>query len=289
MDVDGHGFFAQLGRDRGRDAKSDALGAKRRSRARVVLLLAASFFFAARPARAAEEGPLGAVIAFAQAGGMALGALPLFFLREDDAPMGMSIALGAGLPEKSFVMAIDVEGDLGEDGQWSWVSRSRTEFWTLSDDEPLQGAMRWDVLGGALVAGDPSGPAALEVIAGTSVWISADDRDESGRAEPYAAWGPSLGLRFTSTTPLVRTRVEASYVPLLGETPTGHLHHLDLTTEIGFSPWMSRGIPVVFEATLKREIGLGGDGDLHQGTMITGGIEISFDRSLVDPALTTEE
>jgi hypothetical protein len=266
-------------------AKRGARPAKRRSRA----LVAAAFVFAllasARPAHAEDNGPLGAVIAFAVAGGMGIGSLPLWALRDDDAPIGLGVAFGSDLARGSFVMTEELSGDAGFDRPWSWSSRARAEFWSLEEDEPLEGAMRFDVLGGALLAGSVSGPAALEVIGGTTIWVSADDRDESGRAEPYGAFGPSVGLRFRSTTSVFRARVEASYVPLFGEAPTRHLHHFDLTTELGVAPGMPWGIPVVFEASLKRELGLGGDADTYEGTTITFGVELSFDRSLADPSV----
>lgn len=221
----------------------------------------------------ADDGPYGALLAFAVAGGTALGGLPLLLGREGRAPLFLDVDLGAGGELDSLAMGADLEGSFGRESPWGWASRAQCDF--LLDDATEASSLllmnlRFDLLGTFALVGRSAGPFAIEALAGATVWPSAADRDNDTETEPYMAFGPSFGLRTQARTSIFRGSVEAGYLPIAFEAPTRANTHIELASELGISVWKE----VAITGTLERLIGLGGD-ELYEGTEITLGL--SFD------------
>ncbi len=233
------------------------------------------------PAYAEDNGPYGALLVFAVAGGTALGGLPLLLGRSGTAPLFIDVDLGAGGRLDSFAIGADLEGTFGKDSPWGWAARAQADL--LVDDGTQESSLlvtnqRFDVLGTLVLLGRAMGPLSLEALAGVTVWPSFDDRDADAETEPYAALGPSTSLRAQANTSLFRGSVEAGYLPLFFEAPTRLHHHLELTSEIGISPWDSMAITAGF----KRLIGFGGE-ELYKGTEITLGLRMNVNELQQQP------
>ncbi len=238
--------------------------------------LAAVTISSPAPARAEDNGPYGALLVFAVAGGTALGGLPLALGRDARAPLFLDVDLGAGGRLDSFAIGADLEGQFSKEGPWGWASRAQCDI--LVDDGTQASSLlvtnlRFDLLGSLVVAGRPLGPLSLDVLAGGTIWPSFEDRDGDAETEPYAAFGPSVGLRSQARTAIFRGSVEGAYVPLLFEAPSQRNHHVELASEVGISPWESMAVTAAF----KRLIAIGGD-ELYKGTEITLGLSMDLNK-----------
>lgn len=263
------GFAARSGERIGRRARATVL---------FVAVFAAMLFGRVRSVHA-EENPLGIALGFGIGGAMALGGLPLFLAAEDDAPISIGLALGAGGQLDSFSTGFELEGNFAKGSPWGLTSRVRADFLVDPEDEasrvfPL-GVIRWDVAGTGVIAGASNGPAALSGVAGATFMPSTVDPDRSGDTDLHGALGAIVGLRFQMRSDYVDTRVELDYVPILLESPTFHVHNLDLEARIGVSPWAAAS-PVTMELSLRREIGLG-EGTSYNGTVATLGVRFQID------------
>lgn len=226
----------------------------------------------------ADDGPYGALLAFAVAGGTALGGLPLLLGREARAPLFLDVDLGVGGELDSLSLGADLEGSFGRDSRWGWASRTQCDL--LLDDGTEASSLlvmnlRFDLLGTLTLVGRSFGPFSVDALAGATLWPSAADRDNDTETEPYMAMGPSFGMRTQARVSIIRASLEASYLPVAFEAPTRSNAHIDLASEFGLLVWKE----VAITAALERLIGFGGE-ERYEGTEITLGL--SFDLNQLD-------
>ncbi|MFO0762127.1 MAG: hypothetical protein U0359_37155 [Byssovorax sp.] len=268
--------------DRAAPSKAGARGASIRRGVRrlsaAACLLACSL--PAAPARAADNGPFGVVIAFGDIAALLAAAAPywIFFDSKDPGRASMSFELGAGRRLDAFALGMDAGGMFRRGGRLGWMGRTRVDI----DGDPLKDgsmALRADALGIIQIAGDPGGRASLEGLGGLTVWPRFEAFD-TRKTHAYAGLGPLVALRFRSTAPRPRItgEVELGYAALFGEPPSGRIHHLELGPALSYAPWRDAPLPVAFEARARFEVGLGGEEHgLYPGLSILGGVRLGLD------------
>jgi hypothetical protein len=268
------GYAAQNAAHAKTAAQSRASDVRSQRRFRAVAAIASLLvLLPSSQALAEDDSPLGFAIAGAMFAAVAAGDAPLFFLRESDAPLDLSMHAGVSGELNQFALAAAGTGQFSVDGPFGWSTNARFDLPLDPDLVGFQGKLRVDVVGSAALWESPADGASIEALLGATTWTSLEDRNRDGETEWHGSLGPAAGARATFGTPLFSAALSALYVPLFGEPPSLQTHHLDLASTVSFCPEPDSEIPLTALLTVKREVGFA-DGPLYRGTVLLLGIEL---------------